>query len=339
MREAKPWFRKFDGWWYVEIAGKQVKLAKGRDNRPEAVKQFHLLMAGTKPAKRSAFTASQVCDLYLVHSEKEHQAETFAWQKRYLQRFCDRLGTVKAADLIPFHLTSWLDSQKWKKARRHATAIVKRAFAWATGQKLISDDPFADVPIPKGGKRDRILTADERQQILAAIKDQPFRNFVFAMQETGCRPGEVARVSAADVNLELGVWVLTLHKTAKKTGKPRVVYLTPPLVELTKRLMAEFPEGPLFRSPRGKRPFTSNGIRCRFRRLRERLPHLAGVVAYTYRHTYCTDALVNGVGVAQVAELMGHTSTDMVTSVYSKLSTQVAHLREAARKATGATGS
>ena len=49
-----------------------------------------------------------------------------------------------------------------------------------------------------------------------------------------------------------------------------------------------------------------------------------------------TDALVNGVGVAQVAELMGHTGTDMVTSVYSKLSAQVAHLREAAKKATGA---
>src|SRR5262249_39794474 len=174
------------------------------------------------------------------------------------------------------------------------------------------------------------------QQILAAIRDQSFRDFVFAMQETGCRPGEVARVCAEHVNLDLGVWVLPTHKTSKKTGKPRVIYLTPPMVELTRRLMAAHPEGHLFRGPRNKQPYTRNGVRCRFRNLRKKFPNLTGVVAYSYRHTYCTDALVNGVGVAQVAELMGHTSTDMVTSVYSKLSTQVGHMRDAARKATGA---
>jgi integrase len=337
VREAKPWFRKFDGWWYVEIAGKQIKLARGRENRPEAVKQFHLLMAGTTPVKPTARTAEQVCDLYLQHSATEHEADTFAWQKRYLQAFTDRLGRVKAADLIPYHLTSWIDAHPgWKGARRHATAIVKRAFAWAVEQKLIAADPFAGVKIPKGGRRDRILTADEREQIFGAIKDRRFRDFVLAMQETGCRPGEVARVTAADVDLDLGVWVLKQHKTARKTGKPRVVYLTPAMIELSTRLVAEFPTGPIFRGPRGRRPFTRNGVRCRFRRLREKLPHLAGVVAYTFRHTYCTEALVNGVGVAQVAELMGHVGTDMVTSVYSKLSQQVAHLRDAARKATGA---
>ena len=44
-----------------------------------------------------------------------------------------------------------------------------------------------------------------------------------------------------------------------------------------------------------------------------------------------------GVGIAHVAELMGHTSTEMVSRVYSKLSQQVAHMREAAQKASGVT--
>ena len=71
------------------------------------------------------------------------------------------------------------------------------------------------------------------------------------------------------------------------------------------------------------------------RRLREKLPHLKGVVAYCYRHTFATEALVNGVGVAQVAELLGHTSTEMVSTHYGHLTEKVAHLREAARKAVG----
>jgi integrase len=335
VREAKPWYRKSNDSWYVEVGGKQVRLAKGKANRAEAVKQFHLLMAGTKPVQADTLHVEQVCDHYLTHSEREHEPDTFTWHKRYLQKFCDRYGRMRAADLIPFHLTAWLDAHPgWKAARRRAAVVVKRAFAWAKRQGLTTANPFAEVQVQRGGRRDRVLTTDERKQILAAIKDQRFRDFVFAMQETGCRPGEVAKVTAADADLELGVWVLKKHKTAKKTGKPRVIYLTPAMVELTRRLAAEFPEGPIFRGPRGDRPFTRNGVRCRFRRLREKLPHLKGVVAYSYRHSYATDALERGVGVAQVAELMGHTDTEMVMRHYSKLSQRVQHLRDAAAKAT-----
>ena len=46
------------------------------------------------------------------------------------------------------------------------------------------------------------------------------------MRETGCRPGEVRKVTAEQVNLELGVWVMAHHKTRKKTGLARVIYLT-----------------------------------------------------------------------------------------------------------------
>jgi integrase len=97
--------------------------------------------------------------------------------------------------------------------------------------------------------------------------------------------------------------------------------------------MEKYPSGPLFRGPRGGGRFTQNGIRCRFRRLRKKLPHLKGVIAYAYRHTFATDALVNGVGIAQTAELLGHTSTDMVMRHYSHLSEKVEHMREAATKA------
>src|SRR5262249_24529435 len=66
-----------------------------------------------------------------------------------------------------------------------------------------------------------------------------------------------------------------LHKTAGKTGEVRVVYLSPALQELTRKLAALYPEGPLFRSTRRfqgvRRPWTPNGVRCRFKRLREKV--------------------------------------------------------------------
>jgi integrase len=105
------------------------------------------------------------------------------------------------------------------------------------------------------------------------------------------------------------------------------------MAELTNKLAMQHSSGPIFRNTRG-RPLTTNAIRCRFRFLREKHPNLAGVVAYSYRHSFATEALVKGVGIAQVAELLGHTSTDMVSRHYGHLADNVIHMRAAALKAT-----
>lgn len=234
----------------------------------------------------------------------------------------------------PFHVTRWIDGRKkWKGAKRHAMICVKRAFSYAEQQGLIAANPIRSVKAPRVKRRERVLSADERKLILDSTRDQAFRNFLTAMLETGCRPSEVAAVTAADVNLELGVWILKQHKTVKKTGKPRVIYLSPAMLELSRKQIEKHPEGPLFPNMRGK-PFSRNAWRCRFKRLRERFPSLVGVVCYTCRSTFATTALEKGVGVAHVAELLGHTGTDMVMRHYALLAANVAHMREAAAKAT-----
>jgi integrase len=103
---------------------------------------------------------------------------------------------------------------------------------------------------------------------------------------------------------------------------------------MTMRLMKKNPEGQLVRG-KGNRPYSKNAIRCRFRRLRKKLPQLGHFISYTFRATFATNALENGVGVAQVAELLGHTSTDMVMRHYGHLNQKVQHMREMAAKATG----
>jgi integrase len=142
-------------------------------------------------------------------------------------------------------------------------------------------------------------------------------------------------VTAAHVNLELAIWVFKEHKTAKRTRKQRIVYLNTAMVELTRKLVEKYPEGPLFRGPRNKKGFTRNGVRCRFKRLREKMPHLKGVISYTARHSFATQALVNGVGLVHVAELMGHVDASMVSQHYAHLAGNLKTMREAANKATG----
>jgi integrase len=352
MRPYKPWYRPCRDTWFVEIAGKQQALGKhpetalppkksknGWNAPPEIMAAFHKLMAaGTgKLPDADALRVATICDLFLDYSEKHHTPDTYRGYKDFLQDFCELYGTLLAKDLKPLHVTRWLDAHPgWNGSRRNAVVAVKRAFNWADAEGLLQPNPIKAVKKPPQRHRDRILTPEERQEILAAIKDRHFREFVFAMMETGARPGEVRKVTAAHVHLDLGVWIFKEHKTAKRTHKQRIIYLNEAMIELTRKLVAMYPEGPLFRGPRSKRGNTRNGIRCRFRRLREKLPHLAGVISYTMRHSFATNALVRGVGIAQVAELMGHVDTQMVSQHYAHLAGNIQHMREAANKATGA---
>ncbi|QEL17661.1 tyrosine-type recombinase/integrase [Limnoglobus roseus] len=349
MRQPKPWYRASKSAWYVELHAKKIRLGSHPDGAPPPKKTaagwnppspildaFYKLMA-TDPAglpKAGKLAVRLLCELFLEYSHAHHAAVTYDNYRHFLQSFCDRCGTLLAADVKPFHVTRWLDANPtWKGGRRHAVIAVKRAFSWADEQGVLSPTPLRSLKAGRANRRTRVLSPDELAQILAAVRDTPFKRFMRAMLETGCRPSEVARVRAEHVDLAAGVWRLPEHKTAKKTHKPRVVYLTPAMVELSRTLAAEQPDGPLFRGPRKKTPFTRQAIRCRFIRLRAKLPHLKHFVCYNVRHTYATNALVNGVGVAQVAELLGHTSTEMVSSTYGHLAEQVQHMRDAARKA------
>ena len=369
MKKPYPWFRAGRGW-FVEISERQHFLGHHPEDAPPPQKSKKTRLWNPPPSILDAFyekmqelsapvtpatvlplqpcqtlpmTVAAVCDRFLDHAQKHNEPGTYLWYKSYLDDLCNHkdldagsLGLLPATELRPFHISRWLDAHDgWKTGRGCAIRAVKRPFCWAEGEGIMSPNPIkklAREPVPSRG---RLLTREQRKEILMAIKDEPFRLFVEAMQESGCRPSEVARVTAGDVNLDAGVWILKVHKTAKKTKKVRTVYLSPRLLEITRQLVQKHPDGPLFRGPRQGKPFTKHGICSRFRRLRQKLPHLKDAIAYAYRASFTTDALQNGVGVAQVAELLGHQSTEMVMRHYSHIRERTEYMREVAKKATG----
>jgi integrase len=350
MRHAKPWYRRQTDSWYVTLRGVQYFIGRHPDgplpqkskktgiwNAPPAIETaFHEFMSKGKLPTSEVIAVAKVCDLFLQHAKRHNDARTFNWYSSYLQDFCKGYGRLKAVELRPFHVSQWLDSHDaWKASRRHAVIAVKRAFNFADREGILSPSPIRGVCKPASTARSAVLTKDERKELLAAIQDRQFRQFTEAMQESGARPSEIARLTAADVNLGLGVCVLHKHKTAGKTKKPRVIYMTPRFLEIVRPLMLKYTDGPLFRGPRLGKPFGLHGITARFRRLRAKMPHLKNAVAYAFRHGFATDALMNGVGVAQVAELLGHRTTDQVVKHYSHIHEQTDYMLAMARKATG----
>ena len=157
--------------------------------------------------------------------------------------FDELYGALRPHQVTPEIIDAWLKTEKgWNGSRRGAIMTLKRVMKWAFENRRITVNPIQFVKVPPANRRERYLTPEERTQIFENYREgDPFRDVLFALEQTGCRPGEVSQVTAADVDLRTGVWELSEHKTAGKTGESRVIILTPVLVELTKRLMQKYP--------------------------------------------------------------------------------------------------
>ncbi len=344
----KPYFRQHDGWWYAQVrvgaARKQFKLVRGRDNEKRAYELFNELKAKEPEdvADMANLTVFDAFRLFIDWSRKTHKPASAELARHFLQSFIDHpfqgklCGKLRVTALKPLHVTNWLTGNDWNPTTcNRAISLVKRALNWCVEQGVLTRNPLRDMKKPRERRREKILTAEERQRIVAAVKDKAFTRFLYALGQTGARPGEIRTVTAAHVkcsaNAETLYWELE-GKTTDRTGDSRCIYLTPGMTELCRDLAREYPEGPLFRNTRGK-PWTRNAIRIRFRNLRKRLGLAPGVVAYAFRHTFITDALEKGVPIASLAELAGHKDTRMISMVYSKLSQKRQHLAEMAAKA------
>jgi integrase len=353
----QPWFRESKQAWYVCIDGRQRRLSKDRD---EAFRRYHLLMAGESPtpspeppkakagatpspgapARQEAITAKEtptvnaIADAYLADAQRRMKANTFRVVRDFCRSFAMMFGerpgdSIRKADVeawVGKHPT-WGQTTEWDAKTRLVTF-----FRWCVEQGLLPVNPIQGIRKPHVRSRGQDALATPEEHVLMMANATPaLRDVLFALHESGARPGEVLSVTAADFHAEQNVWILAKHKTAGKTGKPRIIFLTPPLVTLCRTLVERYPTGALFRTSTGKPWCHGCYLAEQVRKLRKRLG-IKGVVPYGYRHGFATDALANGVPDAHVAELLGHSGTAMLHRHYAHLTAKAKVLREALGK-------
>jgi integrase len=205
---------------------------------------------------------------------------------------------------------------------------VATLFRWGVRSRLVPFDAVAGVRRPPKASRGAkaVLTAEQAGRLLAAASPA-FRVLLRILWLTGARPGEVARLTAADVDVVNCVAVLAEHKTAEKTGRTRVIHLPAEAVSVLGRLAEAYPTGPLLRNSRGG-AWTGWAVVKAMEAAREKAG-LPDAIAYSMRHTLATDALVKGVPDAHVAELLGHAGTAMLHRHYAHLGAKARVLRQA----------
>jgi integrase len=357
-RHAHPWFRRSDGWWYVKIKGKQQKLARGRENREAALGRWHELMleiASNPAVGITEQTAASVIDAYLTHAKRGLAVETYQSRKRYLQWFAETHGFRLVRDCLPIHLTQWIDANpQWCSDWTRATIVktVQRAFNWAARQRVIAANPFVGVT-QRAGEPRRPMTDEEFRRVLrATVRRLPaghkrrnprkrptagtrFRQVLYFLRYTGARPGEMAALTWDDIDFDQNVIVLQQHKTRRlqRTPRPRVIQMVPEVAKLLRRIKRQerVEHANVFVNSQGL-PWKRASLGLRLRRLRTEAGVPKDATLYGIRHQFGTQAVIRGVDLKTLAELMGHRTTQM-TEHDCHLAGHQAHLAAAMQRA------
>ncbi len=332
----KPFFRQTRNLWYVQVQGKQINLGSDRE---QAFQRYHELMQ--TPLESSVSVTSngilvvQVLDVFLEWCQKNKAPRTYDWYRDYLQSFVRSLDQHLTIDkLKPFHVLRWLDSHpSWATSRRGAIISIQRALNWAARMGYIDTNPVRYMEKPPQGRREQIISFIEYQQMLDATSEESFRDLLTTCWEVGPRPQEICTVQAEYYDQNSNRWIFPTQQSKGKKSQ-RVVYLTDTATAICERLCARWPKGAIYRNSEGN-PWTSDAIRCGFKRLRDKLGVKYSI--YAFRHTWCTRALSSGnLDAVTVSVLMGHRDTQMISRHYAHLTQRTDHLRASVRKAISA---
>lgn len=279
------------------------------------------------PATRPPIdTVREAADLWLARQNRndELRLKTLQWCRRWHAEVVARLGGRRVDAVTVDVLEDAARVETWSRSTRRGFIDVALACL-----KLANWEPDRKLKKPRkasaGAKK--VITEAQHLQILGRSQGD-FREYVRVLWELGCRPGELAQVTVELVNWRESIAVLTDHKTAHATGRPRTLYFTDRAIQVLNEQKKKYGSGLLFRDANGK-AFGDQVVVKRFLRIAGSLGF--AVTAYSYRHTFITRALLAGIPSAQVAEMTG-TSIAMIARNYGHLEARPGLMREVVNK-------
>lgn len=249
-------------------------------------------------------------------------------QQRQLEWWKKELGEYSLAECTPALIAEARDKlvrQSSGSTANRYLAVLSHAFTVACKEwGWIETNPVFLVTKPKEPRgRVRFLSDDERARLLAACRESPSSSWLYPLVvlalSTGMRAGEIRALTWDRVNLKQGR--ILLEET--KNGDRRVVPLAGHALQLLKAYakVRRLDTDLVFPSRRLSKP----GAPAKPVNLQhpwEEALQQAGIEDFRFhdlRHSAASYMLMNGATVAELAEVLGHKTLQMVKR-YSHLS-------------------
>jgi integrase len=285
-----------------------------------------------------AQTVAEVLDWFATAEPYVAQSEVAAIERdRARAMFRAAYGHRRIEDCRPYMLLDYINSLRGCKAantKRRLKTIILRPFNYALQLGVILRNPFLGLRLPMG-KEGRDWTEAEFQAVLR--NSQPnFRRLIVFLRYSGARPGEARALRWADIRTDLKMAILKHHKMSHKTDAARRIVFNHVTLKLL-AWMARRKENPEYVVvTRYGTPWRHHSATHRLRDVRQRAGLGEDVKLHGCRHLWATSAIVNGVDLKTVSQLLGH-KTLQVTQRYLHLANKLDHLDAAAEKAIGGT--
>lgn len=278
-------------------------------------------------------TVQQACERYVEDREAEKGVNTAHDAKKRFERtvYGTAFGAMRLDRIRTPDIRRWRDGLGLSKASSNRTVTaVKAALNLAVSNRQVTAEhrvEWGDVKPYKDATRRRSLFLDvaQRRALLSAATDHAFRDLLTAAMLTGARAGELVSAKVSDFDARTGTM-----KFSGKTGA-RTVPLPEPAVLLFTRLSKGKSRSTLLLLRSDKKPWAHSDWDELVRAAASaalvppkpgsddepaRLPD--GVVLYTLRHSFITQALQDGMTTLDVARLVG-TSVLMIEKHYGHL--------------------
>lgn len=332
-RSPGIWYRKSVRAFYSTIDGEQYPLAQGPDDRPSgpcyrmAQDEFNRLMDDRRLGRtREDLTTGNLILRYLNHIRDRQAQNTVAVKRTFLNSFAAEYGSRKYRDLLPADVYAWCDRHRkqpgagrggrgWGQSSICGAVKILSAWShWVRKSFALPVNPLASMERPRPRARgDEALITPEDHRTILSVAPRAFRVLITALEHTGARPGELIAASAADWNDNLGALVYLpddtrppgrfRHKTAGR-GETRRIFFRGSQLDVIRGLIVNYPTGPLFRNSEGNAwTIYSVGWQAKDCRAKVGLPHYS---CHGYRHTFITRAILAGMSVEKLADLVGN---------------------------------
>ena len=267
---------------------------------------------------RNDFTASDddVLKAFIEAKTVEGRSEKTITRYSYmLEKMIAQIGKP-VAKIDSFDVRSFLSEERKRglsgRSLEGMRMIMSGFFNWATREGLINKNPMANIGAIKYKKDIKTpFSALEIEKIKRACKTARDRALVDFLTATGCRIGEVCKLTRDSVDFQ-NMEVLVLGKG----NKERVVYLTEVAADSLRTYLDSRSDhsDQLFA---GKREmFTEQGCRALLKRL-ERDSGVENVHPHRFRRTLATNLINRGMALQEVAYVLGHSNINTtMTYVY-----------------------
>jgi len=241
--------------------------------------------------------------------------------------------------IAKFYITHLYNRYDPKSIRRKISS-VKTMYGLLLEEGVVKDNPFKNVILPKVVKRlPKFVYEDEMIDFLNNIDDSSavgLRNKTIFELLYGCglRVSELTNLKINDLDFvkqEIRVLgkgsverVVPVHLFAINTVK-KYLLESRPILKIKSEIESNF----MFINHRGN-PLTARGVRDILTREIKKQSSTLNISPHSFRHSFATHLLNNGVDLRIVQELLGHVSLS-TTQIYTKISKE--KLQEEYKKA------